>query len=113
MTKQNNAAVFAQAFRHFQADFVSEGHARTYSLSAMLKNLQSTDPDKQAQTKTEAIATLNQVAGALADLTAEGAGKPSADVLMLLGGVVALCADVINADTYAHYQEKGNGHETK
>ena len=46
MTKQNNAAVFAQAFRHFQADFVSEGHARTYSLSAMLKNLQSTDPDK-------------------------------------------------------------------
>ena len=65
MTKQNNAAVFAQAFRHFQADFVSEGHARTYSLSAMLKNLQSTDPDKQAQTKTEAIATLNQVAGAL------------------------------------------------
>lgn len=107
MTKINHEAVFAQTFRRFQSNFVAPAHAGVFSLTAMLANLQSQDQRRQEQTPTEVIATLNQVADSLADMTSVDAGTPSKDVLALLGGVVALCADVLTAHSYAGFEEKG------
>lgn len=111
MTDRKNAEVFARAYRHLQADFVAPSHAETFSLTAMLKNLQSKDSKNQEQTITETIATLNQVAEALADMSAGDSGAPSKDVLGLLGGVVALCADVLGADSFAPSRHEGGGYE--
>lgn len=111
MTDKKNAEVFARAYRHLQADFVAPSHAEAFSLTAMLKNLQSENPKNQGQTITETIATLNQVVDALADMTADDAGTPSKDVLGLLGGVVALCADVLGAIEFAPSRIEGGRYE--
>lgn len=108
---RKNAEVFARTYRHLQADFVAPSHAETFSLTAMLKNLQSKDSKNQEQTITETIATLNQVAEALADMSAGDSGTPSKDVLGLLGGVVALCADVLVASSYAPGKLQGGRYE--
>lgn len=111
MTNRKNAEVFARAYRHLQADFVAPSHAETFSLTAMLKNLQSKDCKDHEQAITETVTTLNQVAEALADMSAGDSGIPSKDVLGLLGGVVALCADVLVASYYAPNRVQGGSYE--
>lgn len=113
MLTNRDKQAMAQTFKRFQSDLISPAHAGMFSLTAMIGNLQSSNPERQRLAMTEVIATLNQVAETLANMTAEDAGAPSKDSLNLLGGIVALCADVITAETYAHYQEKGDGYETE
>ena len=108
---RKNAEVFARTYRHLQADFVAPSHAETFSLASMLKNLQSAQHKRQDQIDTEVVATLNQVAEALADMSADDSGTPSKDVLGLLGGVVALCADVLVASSYAPGKLQGGRYE--
>lgn len=108
MLTNRDKQAMAQTFKRFQSDLVAPAHAGMFSLTAMIGNLQSSDSERQRLVITEVIATLNQVAESLASMTAEDAGAPSKDSLNLLGGIVALCADVITAETYADcLREKG------
>lgn len=111
MLTNRDKQVIAQVFKRFQSNLVSPAHAGMFSLTAMIGNLQSSAPERQRLAMPEVITTLNQVAGTLANMAAEDAGTPSKDSLNLLGGIVALCADVLCAETYAGYSRDGGGHE--
>ena len=116
MLTNRDKQAFAQTFKRFQSDLIAPAHEGTFSLTAMVANLQSKDPKRNAQTKTETIATLNQVADVLqllSECNSMGGSAERISALQLLGGVVALCADVINADSFAGYGNDGGGNETR
>ncbi len=101
MKTRLNDNLRACAHKDLQARFVSDGLADAFCLARMVSNLQSRSAERNAQIVTEVATTLDLVAGTLEGMSAEGAASaPSKDMVALLGGVVALCVDVLLADIY-------------